>query len=147
MKMFPPIVLNSAQAKAPFPVPVAPLKEIAAVRPLAAAWIVLLLSVAAACAGTFSANFNDGLVPPGSSVFGDGFVHTTGGTANSGVLKVTRFINSQQGSYIVEDLDGGAGVNSFTVMCNLRIGGGTAPPADGVSFCWAADLPNGTWGE
>src|SRR5262245_61317191 len=98
-------------------------------------------------AATFSANFNDGAVPPNSAVFGNAVVELTGGVNDSGVLKLTKNINSQQGSIVINDLDAGAAVSGFTAALKVRVGGGTSTPADGFSFCWATDLPDGAWSE
>ena len=64
-----------------------------------------------------------------------------------GALKITTNVNSLQGSYIIDDLDAGGPVNSFTATFKARVGGGTHPPADGWSFCFATDLPLGSWSE
>jgi hypothetical protein len=45
-------------------------------------------------AGTFTANFNDGLVPAGTSVSGSAVVEVDGGVGNSGALKLTKAVNS-----------------------------------------------------
>ncbi len=103
---------------------------------------MLLAAASTARAGTFSANFNDGQVPPGSSVVGNTVVEATGGVTNTGVLKITKAINSQAGSFIIEDLDAGAAVYGFSASYMLRLGGGTATPADGYSFNWATDIPD-----
>jgi hypothetical protein len=39
--------------------------------------------------GSFSANFNDGAVPPGSSIYGDAATAINGGVGDSGVLMLT----------------------------------------------------------
>jgi hypothetical protein len=63
------------------------------------------------------------------------------------VLKLTINANDQTGSFIVDELDPGRKVASFTVSFRLRIGGGTATPADGFSFNFANDLPDAAFGE
>jgi hypothetical protein len=103
-------------------------------------------------AGTFSANFNDGLVPPGSLVFGNADatwlpVVEAGGVNDTPCLKLTKNVNGQYGSLVIEDLDGGANVYGIRAAFMARVGGGTAIPADGWSFCVAPDLPDASWGE
>ena len=98
-------------------------------------------------AATFTANFNDGAVPAGSAVFGNAVVESTGGVNDSGVLKLTKAINSQQSSFVIEDFSAGAALSGATVTFKVRVGGGTSTPADGFSFCWATDLPDGAWSE
>lgn len=99
-------------------------------------------AAASALAGTFSANFNDNLVPAGSAIFGNTKVV-------GGVLRLTLAVNDQNGGFVIESLDPAAtdGLNSFETHFRARVGGGTATPADGFSFSVAADLPDGTWRE
>ncbi len=108
---------------------------------------VICAASAAVDAGVFNANFNDGMVPLGSAVWGNAVVEPTGGVNNSGCLKLTKNEGSQQGSFVIDDLDGGAPVYGFRVSMKVRVGGGTVPPADGWSFCVAPDLPDAAWGE
>ncbi|MBN9692256.1 MAG: hypothetical protein J0M24_18575 [Verrucomicrobia bacterium] len=99
-------------------------------------------SLTALHAGTFTANFDDNVVPPGTAVWGNT-------TVNGGVLKLTVAANDQTGGFVIENLDPAAvdGLNGFVANFKLRLGGGTSNPADGFSFCVASDLPDGTWGE
>ena len=101
-----------------------------------------VFAAASALAGTFSANFNDNLVPPGSAIFGNTRVV-------GGVMRLTLAVNSQNGGFVIENLDPAAsdGLNSFEARFKARVGGGTATPADGFSFSVADDLPDGTWRE
>ncbi|RYD33320.1 MAG: hypothetical protein EOP86_13665, partial [Verrucomicrobiaceae bacterium] len=100
-------------------------------------------------AGTFEANFNDGQVPAGTNIYsgagGGGVIELTGGVDNSGCFKITKAVNGQTGSIVVDDLDEGADVNSVLATWKMRMGGGTNPPADGVAFCVATGL-GGTFG-
>ncbi len=107
-----------------------------------------LASALSLSAGTFTANFNDGLVPPGTAVSGSAAVESDGGVGNSGALKLTKAVNGLTGSFIINDLDPGVadGVNSLAVDFKLRMGGGTTPPADGFSFAMGPDV-TGTFGE
>src|SRR5204862_318750 len=100
----------------------------------------------AAQAGTFFSDLNSGL-PAGTAVYGNAVVEATGGIGDSGVLKVTKALNSQSGSFVIEDLDAGSPIAGFDVSYKLLIGGGTSTPADGISFCFGPDLPNLAWGE
>lgn len=100
-----------------------------------------------ALAGTFTANFDDGQVPANSQVFGNAVVESTGGVNNSGTLKLTKAINSQSSSYIIDDLDAGATVYGFRMSMMARVGGGTQTPADGWSVNFAPDLPDSPMSE
>ncbi len=90
-------------------------------------------------AATFSSGFSDG-VPPGSTLFGSAKVE-------NGVLKLTTATNAQLGSLVIDDFLAGAEVIQFSARFRLAIGGGTALPADGVSFNFAPDLPDAPFGE
>jgi hypothetical protein len=112
----------------------------------------LVLAAPQTYAGVFSANFNECstlpcAAPDGSVVFGTTVIEPTGGVGNSGVLKLTKALPSQQGSFIINDLDAGQPVSGFDLRFKLRMGGGGATPADGFSFSVAPNLPDGTWGE
>ncbi len=96
----------------------------------------------------FSFNFDDGLVPSGTGVYGNGYVAPSGGTGNSGVLHLTDAVNSQNSAFVVSNLVfNGAQVNAISVSFDVREGGGSGNPADGFSFNWAADLTDGTVGD
>jgi hypothetical protein len=112
------------------------------------AWL-LAFSGVSLTAGTFSADFNDAAVPPGSAVYGNTIVDPAGGVDGGGVLKLTQAVNSQTGSFVVDDLDPGSagGLNSFTADFKMRVGGGTSTPADGFSFSVGSDLPAAAWSE
>ena len=94
----------------------------------------------------FFSDFNSGL-PPGTAVYGNAAVDTTGGVGGSGALKLTSAVNGQVGSFVIEDLTPGSAVTRFRASFKAQVGGGTATAADGFSFCFASDLPNATWGE
>jgi hypothetical protein len=59
----------------------------------------------------------------------------------SGVLEITENVNGEAGGFVIDPLIGGAEVSAVNVAFDLRLGGGTAPPADGFSFNFAPDLP------
>ena len=109
----------------------------------------MLLASAASTgmAGTFSADFNNGKVPAGASVVGTTVVEAAGGVGGSGTLKLTKALNSQGGAFLIEDLDSASAVYGFSASFQVRIGGGTALPADGMSFNWGIDLPDATISE
>lgn len=100
--------------------------------------------VSSAFAGTFTANFNDNQVPPGTALYGD-TGEGNAGVIEEGVLKLTKAVGNMQGGFIIEDLDGGAVVSAFTASFKLLIGGGSG--ADGFSFNFAPDLPDGGMSE
>jgi uncharacterized repeat protein (TIGR01451 family) len=65
--------------------------------------------------------------------------------SQAGVLHLTDNVNGQSGSYLINET-ASSGVSSFTATFNLRIGNGTAEPADGFSFNFANDLPSAATG-
>src|SRR5262245_7257091 len=103
-------------------------------------------------AGNFSANFDSGALPPGShtnaNAAGGAYLTLTGGVGDSGSLQLTRAINGQNGSFILDDLDSGQPIYGFDVTFQLRIGGGSSTPADGLSLSVGPDLAdNSLFGE
>src|SRR5438093_6580195 len=100
-------------------------------------------------AGTFSNDFNGGTTaPPGTTLNGSAVIEGTGGVNNSGVLKLTKAINGQSGSFVIDDLDAGAPVYGFDLTANVRVGGGTSTPADGFSINFDPTvLPSTVTGE
>src|SRR5690349_21346767 len=111
--------------------------------------LIVLCSVAAAAvqAGTFSTDFNSGL-PAGTAVYGNAIVDSIGGVGNSGVLKLTTNVPSELGSFVINDLDPGQRVLSFTANFKVAIyTTNTIAPSDGFSFNFATDLPNSTFNE
>lgn len=106
-----------------------------------------VIDLAAPAVPTINLDFNNGLVPAGSAVFGTAFVDATGGVADSGVLKVTINENGQSGGYVIAPLLAGAELSGFTAAFDLRLGGGTGNAADGLSFNFGANLPDGTLGD
>ena len=68
---------------------------------------------------------------------GDGEWRPSGGAsgaANDGYLKITDARGGQATKLVFKDLEPGLVVKSFDFECDLRIGGGTARPADGFSL-------------
>src|SRR5689334_9967339 len=111
-------------------------------------WLAALACAGCATvlAGNISTDFNSGQ-PPGTSLYGTAYVDFFGGVGDSGTLKLTDAIGGSEGSFIVDDLDGGAQITGFTARFKLLVGGGSIPPADGFSFNFANDLPNDIFGE
>jgi hypothetical protein len=70
----------------------------------------------------------------GAEFLGSAEWRNFGGVDNSGYLSVTDNFNSQIGAIVFPDLGGGQDVTAFSISADLRVGGGTAPPADGFSF-------------
>ena len=111
------------------------------------AFIVLVLFLAGYSpgqAGSFNSDFNSGL-PTGASLLGSAKVDATNGVANSGVLRLTSATNSQQGVFLLADLDQGKLIEGFDATFKMRLGGGTG--GYGLSFNFAPNLPNAAFGE
>src|ERR1051325_800832 len=120
----------------------------ASVRLLAGTFGLALTLAVPLRAGSFSTDFSS--APAGATAYGSAVVDTSGGANdNGGVLKLTAAASgfSQTGSFIIDDLDPGGRVNGFVATFNLRMGGGTAIPGDGISFNFATSLPNGAFNE
>src|SRR5439155_3823209 len=65
----------------------------------------------------------------------------------SGVLKLTQaYYYGSRGSFIINNLDGGAPIAGFTASFKLLVGG-AEPHADGCSFNFANDLPDDSFSE
>lgn len=109
--------------------------------------VLFALSLNFACvtvinATTFTANFNDGALPPGTISYGSAFVDSSGGVGGTGVLKLTPAVNSQAGYFYLPILDPAQQVNSFMANFDVLVGGGSTVPADGFSFNFASNLPD-----
>jgi hypothetical protein len=90
-------------------------------------------------------SFENGL-PAGTSSRGSAHIDIDNATGHA--LHLTDAVNSQQGSFVVGDLDHGAVVRGFDAQFDVLIGGSTTTPhADGMCFTWATDLPAGSFGE
>ncbi len=101
-----------------------------------------LASSVATIAGSFSSNFST--APAGASLYGDTGTGEAG-VIEDGILKLTKNVGSMQGGFIIDDLDGGNAITGFTATFKLLIGGGSG--ADGFSFNFGPDLPDGSMGE
>ena len=74
---------------------------------------------------------------------------TGGNPATGGYLKITDAVGSERSVLLFEDLDNGAIISAFSFSMDVRIGNGTASPADGFSINYARNndpivLGNGT---
>lgn len=107
-------------------------------------WSTGLLSVLVASqaqAGSFSSDFsnpnqtgftlNGGFLADGVTVYP---------AIENGYLVLTYPEASTQGTIVLDDLDGGAAIESFTATFKLQIGPGSSNPADGVAFCFGPDI-------
>jgi len=102
-------------------------------------------SAALASAGTFTSDFSN----PNQSGF-----TLAGGTRPDGVtpfpaienghLALTYNEGSQQGTIVIDDLDGGTAIEAFTVRFKLQIGPGSANAADGFSFSFGPEVTSGS---
>ena len=108
---------------------------------LCLAAIAAIGPLASAQAGSFFADFNDGAVPTNATVYGNAQVLPSGGYTNSGFLELTAAASGQNAAFIINDLDTGVPVVSFTASYKCLIGGGGYTGADGISFNFSPDLP------
>jgi hypothetical protein len=67
------------------------------------------------------------------------------GVIEEGVVKLTKAVGSLSAGMVIDDLDAGEAVSAFTATFDLLIGGGSG--ADGFSFNFAPDLPDGPMSE
>lgn len=84
-------------------------------------------------------DFNSGL-PADTAIYGHAFLD-----AANGVLELNNNAPSQSGAFLTTDLAPGRVVRGFAATFRARLLGGSFPPADGFSFNWATDLPNGVY--
>ena len=113
---------------------------------LFAAAFAALGSLASAQAGSFFADFNDGLLPAGTTIFPVSSIAPSGGYANTGYLSLMTDVGSQSGAFILDDLDPSMTIVSFRAAFKVYIGS-VGNGADGMSFNFAPDLPLGTYGQ
>jgi hypothetical protein len=70
------------------------------------------------------------------------------GATGDGYLALTDARGSERSQLVFKDLENGLVIKSFTFECDMRIGGGTTPPADGFSINYCnVDDPTVTGGE
>jgi hypothetical protein len=89
--------------------------------------------------GTFWTGFESG-IPANTTTYGVTYRASNGGVDNSACLHLTDPVDSQSGSWIINDLLPGRSVGAFTASFKFRVGGGGGA-AEGISFCIANDLP------
>ena len=95
-------------------------------------------------AGTFFSDFNSG-APAGMTLSGTAAVQSSGGFTNSGYLQFTTATNGGDAAVLLNDLDPGTAIVSFTARFKVLLGSSLGYPADGMSFNFAPDLPAGTY--
>jgi hypothetical protein len=82
--------------------------------------------------GTFTSDFGDPNQP--------GFTINGGPAIQNGELLMTQNGGGPPGTFVVDDLDTGAAVESFKATFQLKFGPSTTPPADGFSFCFGPNI-------
>ncbi len=107
-----------------------------------------------ASAATYTNDFNSDPVAadPNFSLRAPSVWRSTGSFDGSGYVSVTDAVGGVQGAFVLPDLDPAAtAIIGFKFYAKVRIGGGTARPADGMSFSFAdptdAVVAGGTIGE
>jgi hypothetical protein len=107
------------------------------IRYLALVPLTLLMS-AGIQAGTYSNDFNT--EPTGLIIRPHSKWVASGGVGGTGYLSLTDAVNDQnQAGVILPNLDPGAPIVGFNAQFKLRMGGGTASPADGFSFSFVPE--------
>src|SRR5262245_29750534 len=89
-------------------------------------------------AATFTADFNSGTVPAGSSLTGTAAVTATGGYTNSGVLRLTEAVGGLVNDWLINDFSAGAAINAFNATFKVELG--PVAGADGFSLNWGTNL-------
>ena len=107
--------------------------------------MTLAVSILTASAASFTSDFGN----PAQTGF-----TLNGGTRPDGVnpypvienghLVLTYNENGQQGSFVLDDLDGGSAIESFTAAFKLQIGPGSGNAADGFSFSFGPEITSTT---
>ncbi|HVY71990.1 MAG TPA: hypothetical protein VHH73_18805, partial [Verrucomicrobiae bacterium] len=96
-----------------------------------------------AFAGSFTNDFSNP-TPSGFTLNGNSATRPDGSTfepvITDGHLVLTYNENSEQGTIVLDDLDGGAPIESFTAKFKLQIGPGSGNPADGLAFCFGPEV-------
>jgi len=86
----------------------------------------------------YAADFNSGTFANAAS-YGTATVATNGADV---FMQLNPATNNQAGSFIINELTPGAPVAYFMASFKVRMGDGSAEPADGLSFNFAPDLTN-----
>ena len=95
---------------------------------------LLALVPISAQAGTVLLDFETDPALSGATIAGDAEWRSTGGNGGGGYLSITDPVNGERGTAILADPTGGATIENFRIVADLRVGGGTDRPADGFSF-------------
>ena len=110
---------------------------------LTSALAVAATFAATAMAGSFTSDFSNPN-QTGFTLVGNAATRPDGSTfepvIQDGHLVLTWQEISEQATIFLDDLDGGAAIESFTAKFKLQIGPGSGNPADGVAFVFAPDL-------
>lgn len=109
---------------------------------------LLGLCALSASAGSYTNDFNtDPVADPNFIIRApSAWVNTTGGADGGGYMSINEAANSLQGTIVLPAIDDLQNVVAFSFRAKVRIGGGTARPADGMSISFADD-PGATVGE
>jgi hypothetical protein len=101
-----------------------------------------LLSAGTAFAGTFTNSLADATKTTGitlnTSVDPGGLTYPI--IQNGELVLVYQELNLGSISMVLDDLDAGKAIDSFTATFQLQLGPGTSPPADGFSFSFGPDI-------
>src|SRR5260221_6670718 len=113
-------------------------------RVTSALWVaVCLWSSPQLEAATASFNFNSNPTASGTlTLYGNANWQSTGGSGaatntTDGFIEVTPSAGGMRGAVVFSDFDNGAIIKAFTFDADVRIGNGTAQPADGFSISYA----------
>jgi hypothetical protein len=106
---------------------------------------VFLLSGATTFAGSFTSNFSN----PNQPGYTLNQVTDTSGNSypvvtNSELLFLPNEVSLNGLSFVLNDLDNGAAIDTLTASFQLQLGPGTSTPADGIAFVFGPDITSGT---
>jgi hypothetical protein len=110
----------------------------------------IVLSGTTVLAGTFTNAFNDPNNTSGFTLAGSGTLADTSSffpVITDNYLVLTTNQNNLQGSVVLDDLDPGLAIGSFTASFNLLLDSGANTPADGFFFVFGNESPGSTWSE
>jgi hypothetical protein len=86
-------------------------------------------------------------LPQEAKLYGNAYYTNTSGANDSPAIRLLDAATNQFGSVVIDEMTPFKPVSSFNATFLLRIGDGSSEPADGVSFNFASDLPDGTSGS
>ena len=103
---------------------------------------------ATASAGSFTSDFSNP-TQTGFTLTSNGALRPDGVTTfepviESGHLVLTYAENNEQGTFILDDLDGGQPIEGWTATFKLQMGPGSGNAADGFAFCFGPDITSGS---